>query len=118
MSRCAPCRWATSSACRPPRLRELAIGALLHDVGKLSVPDEILKKPSGLTDEEFAVIRATPSGAASWSAELGGFSRWSSRLVLDHHERLDGSGYPRGLHGRRGWTWRRACWPCATCSTR
>jgi len=81
----------------PRRLRELAIGALMHDVGKLSVPNAILQKPSSLTDEEFAVIKRHPEWGAELVAELGGFSPLVSRLVLDHHERLDGSGYPRGL---------------------
>ena len=48
------------------RLRALAIGGLLHDIGKLQVPDEILKKPGPLTDEEFAVVQRHPeSGAAA-----------------------------------------------------
>jgi HD-GYP domain-containing protein (c-di-GMP phosphodiesterase class II) len=81
------------------RLRELAIGALAHDVGKLSVPNGILQKPSSLTDEEFEVIKRHPEWGWELLRELGGFSKLVSRLVLDHHERLDGSGYPRGLRG-------------------
>ena len=69
----------------------------MHDVGKLSVPNEILQKPSSLDDEEFAVIKRHPEWGAELLAELGGFSKLVSRLVLGHHERLDGSGYPRGL---------------------
>ena len=80
-----------------PRLRELAIGALVHDVGKLSVPNAILQKPSSLTDDEFAVVKRHPEWGHELLGELGGFSKLASRLVLDHHERLDGSGYPRGL---------------------
>jgi len=79
------------------RLRELAIGALVHDVGKLSVPDAILQKPSSLDDREFEVIRCHPEWGRRLVDELGGFSPLAARLVLDHHERLDGSGYPRGL---------------------
>lgn len=81
------------------RLRELAIGALAHDVGKLSVPNAILQKPSSLTDEEFAVIKRHPERGWDLLRELGGFSKLAQRLVLDHHERVDGSGYPRGLLG-------------------
>jgi putative nucleotidyltransferase with HDIG domain len=80
----------------PGRLRTLAIGGLLHDIGKLSVPSEILCKPGALADEEFAVIRKHPA----WGDELLGtlgFGARVRRLVLDHHERLDGSGYPRRL---------------------
>jgi HD-GYP domain-containing protein (c-di-GMP phosphodiesterase class II) len=79
------------------RLRTLATGGLLHDIGKLSVPDAILKKPGSLDKEEFNVIRRHPEWGHRLLGELGGFSDSVRRLVLDHHERLDGSGYPRGL---------------------
>jgi HD-GYP domain-containing protein (c-di-GMP phosphodiesterase class II) len=85
---------------RHSRLRELAIGALVHDVGKLSVPTAILQKPSSLTNEEFDVIKRHPEWGWQLLRELGGFSKLASGLVLNHHERLDGSGYPRGLRGR------------------
>jgi putative nucleotidyltransferase with HDIG domain len=80
----------------PVRLRELAVGGLLHDVGKLAVPNEILQKPGALTDEEFDVIKKHPEVGSELVRELG-FSAQVARLVSDHHERLDGSGYPRGL---------------------
>ena len=80
----------------PVRLRELAVGGLLHDVGKLAVPNEILQKPDALTDEEFDVIKRHPESGSELVRELG-FSAQVARLVLDHHERLDGTGYPRGL---------------------
>jgi HD-GYP domain-containing protein (c-di-GMP phosphodiesterase class II) len=79
------------------RLRSLAVGGLLHDMGKLSVPDEILKKPASLTDEEYAVVKRHPEWGERLLSELGGFSRTVRELVLNHHERLDGSGYPQGL---------------------
>jgi len=79
------------------RLRLLAIGGLLHDVGKLSVPDAILQKPGPLDDDEFAVIKQHPERGEELLKELGGFDASVERLVLDHHERLDGTGYPRGL---------------------
>jgi HD-GYP domain-containing protein (c-di-GMP phosphodiesterase class II) len=79
------------------RLRDLAIGGLLHDVGKLSVPDAILQKPGPLDGEEYAVVRKHPEWGDELIAELGGFSDQVRRLVLDHHEHLDGHGYPRGL---------------------
>jgi HD-GYP domain-containing protein (c-di-GMP phosphodiesterase class II) len=81
----------------PPRLRCLATGGLLHDIGKLAVPDAILKKPGPLTEEEFEVIQRHPEWGHRLLGELGDFSREIRRLVLDHHERLNGSGYPRGL---------------------
>ena len=79
------------------RLRVLAIGGLLHDVGKLSIPSSILQKPGPLDDDEFAVIKQHPEHGRELLTELGGFDDRVERLVLDHHERLDGSGYPRGL---------------------
>ena len=79
------------------RLRALAIGGLLHDMGKLSIPNAILQKPGALDDAEFAIIKRHPAHGHELLAELGGFNDTVARLVLDHHERLDGSGYPRGL---------------------
>ncbi len=81
------------------RLRELAIGGLLHDVGKLSVPDEILQKPGPLSDEEYGIVKRHPEWGAELIDELGGFTPTVRKLVLEHHERLDGSGYPRALRG-------------------
>jgi putative nucleotidyltransferase with HDIG domain len=77
--------------------RHLAVGGLLHDIGKLSVPLEILQKPASLTDEEFAAIKRHPGDGRRLLEELGGFPEAVRGLVSDHHERLDGSGYPRGL---------------------
>ena len=77
--------------------RHLAVGGLLHDIGKLSVPLEILNKPGKLTDEEFAAIKRHPGDGRKLLEELGGFPDAVRGLVSDHHERLDGSGYPRGL---------------------
>lgn len=78
------------------RLRELALAGLLHDVGKLQVPDAVLKKPGPLTDDEFALIRRHPVAGEALLAALGGFSDGVRRVVRGHHERLDGSGYPDG----------------------
>ena len=77
--------------------RLLAVGGLLHDIGKLSVPLEILRKPAGLTDEEYAEIKRHPEAGRRLLEELGGFPPVVRDLVSDHHERLDGKGYPRGL---------------------
>jgi HD-GYP domain-containing protein (c-di-GMP phosphodiesterase class II) len=78
------------------RLRNLAMGGLLHDMGKLSVPNAILQKPGPLDNGEFSVIKRHPEWGNQLIAELGGFPEGVRRLVLDHHERLDGGGYPRG----------------------
>jgi putative nucleotidyltransferase with HDIG domain len=82
----------------PARLRELATGGLVHDIGKLSVPDSILKKPGSLTTEEFEAVKRHSELGYRMLRDLG-FSTAVRRLVLAHHERLDGSGYPRGLSG-------------------
>jgi HD-GYP domain-containing protein (c-di-GMP phosphodiesterase class II) len=77
----------------------LAIGGLLHDIGKLSIPEAILQKPGPLDDDEYDVVKQHPERGRELLTELGGFDDSVGRLVLDHHERLDGSGYPRALVG-------------------
>jgi putative nucleotidyltransferase with HDIG domain len=79
----------------PERLRVLAAGGLLHDIGKLAVRDDILKKPSSLSDEEYALVKRHSEWGDELLARLG-FPVAVRRLVRDHHERLDGSGYPFG----------------------
>ncbi len=72
--------------------------ALLHDIGKIGIPDAILLKPAGLDDAEFAVMREHPAIGA---AILGGIDALEgvTLCVLHHHERIDGAGYPAGLAG-------------------
>jgi HD-GYP domain-containing protein (c-di-GMP phosphodiesterase class II) len=79
------------------RLRTLATGGLVHDIGKLSVPDAILKKAGPLDDEEYTVVRRHADWGARLLDETGRFSDGVRRLVREHHERLDGKGYPGGL---------------------
>src|SRR4051794_18561005 len=83
----------------PARLRTLATGGLLHDIGKLSLPSAILQKPGALDDDEYEIVKLHPERGRELLNELGGFDDHVTRLVLDHHERLDGSGYPRGIAG-------------------
>ena len=83
----------------PGRLRSLAIGGLLHDIGKLAVSTAVLRKPARLTDAEFDEITLHPDAGVAIVRELGGFDAVVQALVRDHHERLDGSGYPRALVG-------------------
>ncbi len=79
------------------RLDELRTAARLHDIGKLAVPDVILNKPGPLNEEEFRIIKTHPVvGAALLSS--WGFAG-AATIVLQHHERIDGSGYPAGLRG-------------------
>jgi hypothetical protein len=70
------------------------LGGLLHDMGKLAVPDAILNKPGKLTDDEFAIIKGHPVAGRELLNELGGFPELVLDLVESHHERLDGRGYP------------------------
>jgi HD-GYP domain-containing protein (c-di-GMP phosphodiesterase class II) len=85
----------------PARLRLLALGGLLHDMGKLAVPDMILNKPGKLTDDEFAIVKGHPVAGRELLNELGGFPDLVLDLVESHHERLDGRGYPnRAKAGR------------------
>jgi HD-GYP domain-containing protein (c-di-GMP phosphodiesterase class II) len=83
----------------PGRLRDLAIGGLLHDIGKLAVPDAILKKPGPLTEAEYHAVMQHVFTGEALLRELGGFSPMVRRLVRGHHERFDGSGYPRAVAG-------------------
>ena len=76
----------------------IGIGALLHDIGKIAVPDHILLKPSGLSKEEWAVMRKHPGEGYKLLKEID-FLQRSAEIVYAHHERFDGTGYPRGLKG-------------------
>jgi putative nucleotidyltransferase with HDIG domain len=82
----------------PGRVRALATGSLVHDIGKLSVPDGILKKPGPLTDDEFGVVKRHAEWGDRMLRDLG-FKEEVRQLVRSHHERLDGSGYPHGIAG-------------------
>jgi putative two-component system response regulator len=73
-------------------------GALLHDMGKLSVPDSILHKPDKLTDEEWAIMRTHPQLAYNMLYPIE-YLHPALDIPYSHHEKWDGSGYPRGLKG-------------------
>jgi response regulator RpfG family c-di-GMP phosphodiesterase len=76
--------------------RDLKQGALLHDVGKIGVPDYILRKPAALSPEEWDVMREHPVKGYAMLQQVR-FLRGAAQVALCHHERFDGSGYPRGL---------------------
>lgn len=82
------------------KLRDLGVGALLHDIGKLRIPEEILKKPSGLTVEEFEEVKKHTIYGYEILKGIDGLSKLSAYIALGHHERFDGSGYPMHLKGR------------------
>jgi len=80
------------------RMRKLGLGLLVHDVGKLAVPPEILNKPGRLTDAEMEVMK-THTVAGVELLRPADLSPLALSVVRDHHERIDGSGYPEGLTG-------------------
>jgi len=82
------------------RLPVLRLGALLHDVGKLSVPPAVLLKNGPLTEAEFEHVRRHPAAGVRMLRSLGA-PREILPSVLHHHERWDGTGYPRGRVGER-----------------
>lgn len=77
-------------------LLRLCHGALLHDIGKIGVPDAILHKPGPLTEEEWRVMRTHPELGALLVADVQQLER-AREVILAHHERFDGKGYPHGL---------------------
>lgn len=80
------------------QLKVLEYGALLHDIGKIGIPDSILKKPGKLTAEEWEVMRTHPSMGYKILHRIE-FLDEAAQIVLHHHEKWDGSGYPDGLRG-------------------
>lgn len=79
------------------QLNELGLGALLHDIGKLRVPLEILNKPGALTDEEFEIMKKHTTDGYNLLKEKPEISQLSLDIIQHHHERIDGGGYPYGL---------------------
>ncbi len=85
--------------CLPdPEIQGIKTAALLHDIGKLAVPEHILSKPGPLTQEEFQKIRIHPQVGAEIIAAVP-FPYPVAPLIMSHHERWDGKGYPQGLAG-------------------
>ena len=79
-------------------LRDIEAASLLHDIGKIGLPDSILLKPGKLSPEEYAITKKHPEYGWAIFRSVPGFER-TSLLVLHHHERYDGKGYPAGLAG-------------------
>ena len=81
------------------QVREAGMAGLLHDLGKAMIPLEVLNKPGKLTDEEFALVKTHPEEGYKLLLEGSGVSDVTKDVCLHHHEKVDGSGYPKGLSG-------------------
>lgn len=81
-------------------LREIYWGSLLHDIGKIGVPDAVLLKPGKLSDDEWKIMREHPHNGFVIVQKIP-FLSMAARIVLCHEERFDGSGYPEGLKGEQ-----------------
>lgn len=86
---------------RRDELNTLTIAGLLHDIGKICIPEEVLNKTGKLTDEEFAMIRRHPAEGYSMLKKVPGIDRDILDCAIQHHERFDGSGYPNHLPGEQ-----------------
>ncbi|CAM2856472.1 HD-GYP domain-containing protein [Moritella viscosa] len=82
-------------------IRELAIGAFLHDIGKIRTPDHILNKPGKLTSDEFGIMKLHVNHSIDIIKSIPGISKISSDVAAIHHEKLNGEGYPYGLIGQQ-----------------
>ncbi|MGO9212350.1 MAG: HD domain-containing phosphohydrolase, partial [Syntrophales bacterium] len=89
---------ATEMGLSKDRVEGLRVAAVIHDIGKISVPAEILSKPSKLTDIEFRLIKTHVQSGNDILKDID-FPWPIARMVLEHHERMNGSGYPNGLTG-------------------
>jgi putative nucleotidyltransferase with HDIG domain len=83
------------------RKRNLEFAALLHDVGKIAIPKEIVNKPGKLDPDEWTIIKTHTLEGEKMLSQVGGFMREVGILVRSHHERWDGRGYPDGLAGEQ-----------------
>jgi diguanylate cyclase (GGDEF)-like protein/putative nucleotidyltransferase with HDIG domain len=93
-------RMARAVGLSPDEIQCIKTAALLHDIGKLAVPEHILSKPGPLTQEEFQKIRIHPEVGAEIIAAVP-FPYPVAPIILSHHERWDGKGYPQGLKGEQ-----------------
>jgi len=91
-------RLAKQLGMNPTEIVHIRRGALLHDIGKIGIPDHILLKPGGLTEEEWIIMRQHPQYAYDMLATVE-YLRPALHIPYCHHEKWDGSGYPRGLKG-------------------
>ncbi len=85
----------------PAEIKEIALGGLLHDIGKARVPGKILNKPGALDNAEFAIMKGHVVSTAELLKGVRGISETAFNAAAQHHERFDGSGYPHGLKGEQ-----------------
>ena len=90
-------------------LRQIATGALLHDIGKLDILETILNKPGRLDDAEWDVIKRHPTNGLRLLAHRDDLNFAQLMMVYQHHERMDGSGYPVGVSGSSIHPWAQIC---------
>lgn len=90
-------------------LRDLGLGTLMHDIGKVAVPQEILRKAGALTPEEFRIMSTHTSLGAKILRDQGFVSYTAASVALQHHERWGGGGYPAGLAGEQIFKFARVC---------
>jgi len=81
------------------KISGIRMAAMIHDIGKISVPAEILSKPGQLTDIEFGMIKIHPEAGYNILKNIE-FMYPVAQIVYQHHEKMNGSGYPRGLSGK------------------
>jgi putative nucleotidyltransferase with HDIG domain len=93
--------FARSLGLDPGQMKQAGIGGLLHDIGKTVTPDRILNKPDRLSDEEFAVMRNHSEDGLALLMKTPGIGDIPRTICIEHHERMDGSGYPKKLNGEQ-----------------
>lgn len=86
---------------KPEDLSMLTIAATLHDIGKMMIPDEVLTKPGPLTPEEYQLMKKHTTFGYEMIRDTVGTNHMQALVALQHHERMDGSGYPFGVQGNR-----------------
>ena len=94
------CYWGRGMGFNKTDLAYIQYGTLLHDIGKLGIPEKIMKKPGKLTPYEYQIVKQHPIYAHEWLLSQKDYQP-AKVIPLFHHERWDGGGYPYGLKGER-----------------